>query len=127
MELPRSAEDTVAWTAEPNRHTRVREQPQHKHMSELKISLPWWDDDPLRVTLRIMGMDPRTPKNSPYRGLTLFLFLLPSLAIAVVGQLFVPRDVALTIAGAFLSVQLAPIWELLRRAFQSSLEFAREE
>lgn len=72
-------------------------------------------------------MEPRTHRNAPYRFLSLVFFILPSAAILLGGQHLVHRDVALTVAGAFLSVQLAPVWEKLRKIFLSSLEAAREE
>jgi hypothetical protein len=89
--------------------------------------LPWWDHDPLEVTLQAMGMAPRTPKNAPYRLLkAVVLYILPTVTIFFAAEQLFHRDVALALDGAFWGVQLGRLWHRLRQAVDVALDFGRE-
>lgn len=77
--------------------------------------------------LRYLRLEKRTPSNAPYYGLRFVLFVLPAIAIWGLGSLIVSRGVALTVAGAFLSVQLIGPYARVRRCIIRSLKDAREE
>lgn len=67
------------------------------------------EEDPMRVLLRRCELEPRRPHNAPHYVLRTVTFLAPSAAIYGLGCLGGPnlQQVALTVAGSLLGVQLA--------------------
>jgi hypothetical protein len=88
--------------------------------------LPYKYEHPMTVLLKSLGLEPRTPRNHPHYFLRLVTFVAPSMLIFGVGQFLVARDLATTVAGALLGVQLAGPYRVARQVFLRNLRQAQE-
>lgn len=98
---------------------------QHVAKEAPASKIPMRHQNPINVLLQRCRLEPRRPSNKPHYTLRLVTFLAPSVLIFIFGQLVVQRDMALTVAGSLLGVQLAGPYKKAREQFLSFVEASR--
>src|SRR5664279_2697086 len=89
-------------------------------------SIPYADQNPMRVLRNIVGVQEPSPSIRRYYLLQFLMFASPSVCIWLIASRSLHRDLAVAISSAFLSVQLVGPWERWRKGVVGFLQKARE-